>query len=90
MQLNHTTEGKVTRLATARAVRGLSHLALGRRIGVDALTIFRWETGKEAIPRISTAKRLGLALRWPWEDLMADPLDNEDATQRVWLARRAE
>lgn len=89
VMLNHMSDGRVTRLATARSIRGLSHATLARMVGTDALNIFRWETGKEEIPTAAMVKRLALAMMWPWEDLTKPPLDEEDADERVLLARKA-
>jgi len=88
MQLPLAPDGRVSRLAIARGVRGVSCIALGRRVGVTAEQISVWERGKSPIPSLATHKRLGLALGWPWEDLMLEPLDHESAWNRLVSARK--
>lgn len=88
MELSPTPDGRVTRLAIARGVRGITCLTLSKRVGVTSVDIMAWERGISPIPSLAIYKRLGLALAWPWEDLMGEPLDRESAWNRLVSARQ--
>lgn len=88
MELIRTNEDQVTRLALVRAIRGTTHQTLGHAVGVDATTVFRWERGTVK-PLPCQVKRLGLALGWPWTDLMDVPLPYDDAWTTLLNARKA-
>ena len=88
MQLPRVADGRVTRLAVARAVRGVSCHTLAERVGVAPSDISLWERGIDPIPSLAMHKRLGLALAWAWEDLMLEPLDHESAWNRLVSARQ--
>lgn len=87
MELLKDPGGRVTHLAFTRALRGLSHQALGHAVGVRAEDVLAWETGDVAITT-AKAKRLGLAMRWPWEAFMYDPMDYDEAYEKLLKARR--
>jgi len=88
MELPRLPDGRVTRLAVARSVRGVTCLILSNRVGVTSVDITAWERGIAPIPSLAMCKRLGLALGWPWEDLMLEPLDHESAWNRLVSARQ--
>jgi len=88
MELSKDPEGRVTHLAFTRSLRSLSHKALGQMVGVRAEEVLAWETTETAIPR-SKAKRLGLAMRWPWEALTLEPMDYDEAYGKLIQARRS-
>jgi hypothetical protein len=88
MQLNTTTNGTVTPLATIRAIRAVTPETLGRRVGVEPEQVFRWETDQEPIPSDAMCKRLGLALMWPWRDLAAPAVPYSDAWRALVDARQ--
>lgn len=81
-------DGRVTRLAVARAVRGVSCLTLGRRVGVSANQISAWERGQSPVPNRAMRLRLALALAWPEQDLTYEPMDHESAWSRLVSARQ--
>jgi hypothetical protein len=56
-------------------------------IGVRAEDVYAWETAGVKIPR-SKMKRLGLAMRWPWENLTLDPIPYDEAYAQLIQARR--
>lgn len=88
MELPRVADGRVTRLAVARCVRGVTCLTLAKRVGVHPDDISLWERGALSIPSLAMCKRLGLALGWPWEDFMLEPLDHESAWNRLLSARQ--
>lgn len=88
MELRKDPEGRVTHLAFTRALRSLSHQSLGQMIGVRAEDVLAWETTDTAIPR-AKAKRLGLAMRWPWEALTLEPMEYDEAYEKLVGARRS-
>lgn len=89
MELPRREDGLVEPLAVVRAIRDVSHKALAARVGVDAETVLRWETGREPIPSVAMTKRLGLALGWSWYDLATPPRPVGEAWQTVLAARQA-
>jgi len=77
----------VTPLAVVRAIRGLSHQTVGRRVGVEAEQVLAWERG-EPIRPAAAVKRLGLALGWEWRDLMGPAVPHKDAWSTLVEARQ--
>ena len=73
MNLPTCPDGNVTRLAVARAARGLTCAQLGEAVGVSASQISAWERG---LSDPVGAQRAALALRlgWPVCDFGAEPL----------------
>ena len=87
MELSKTVDGQVTHLALVRALRGLSHKGVGHSIGVSAEEVLAWERDNKPIPS-AKAKRIGLALRWPWEALLLEPMVYDEAYGKLVQARR--
>lgn len=85
MQLIRTEDDLVTRIALVRAMRGVSHASLAKQLGVEAAQVLHWERGELVKP--SMAKRLGLALRWPWSEFMLAPLPHDEAWDSLVKAR---
>lgn len=77
MELIRTPEDLVTRVALVRAMRGLSHATLAKRLGVEAADVLQWERGRPVKPAM--AKRMSLAMRWRWEDFLLPPMAHDDA-----------
>lgn len=88
VELIRTNEDQVTKIALVRAIRGTTHAALGHVLGVEATTIFAWERGT-AKPLPCQVKRLGLALGWPWAELLGAPLPHDTAWEQLVAARKA-
>jgi len=88
MELVRTAEDQVTRFALVRAIRGTTHKTLGHQLGVPATDVLAWERGKEK-PSPAQVKRLGLALRWDWADLVQPPLPHDEAWSELLAARKA-
>lgn len=78
MNLPTTPDGLVTRMAVARAARGLSCASLGEAVGVTAAQVSCWERG---VSEPSPAQRCAVALRlgWPIRDLVLPPLAEGEA-----------
>ena len=73
MNLPATADGRVTRLAVARAARAVSCAELGDAVGVPGSVVAGWERGSV---RPSPAQVCAVALRLGWsvEDLVGDDL----------------
>jgi hypothetical protein len=89
MELVRTPDGFVTRLALVRAIRGVTMQGLGRDVFVSPERVLAWENGTEPIPNEAMAKRLGLALRWSWADLLSPAMEHDDAWRSLCTARKA-
>jgi transcriptional regulator with XRE-family HTH domain len=71
-----TTIGR--RIASARALRGVTQAKLAARVGCSTATICLWERD-EVSPRISELRKLAQALRVKLNDLLEDPDGKRDS-----------
>lgn len=88
MELTKTPEGTVTRMALVRAIRGITYNKLAAQVQVDATDIFSWERG-QVFPGAANLKRMGLAMRWNWQDFTLEPLPYDEAWEHLVGARKA-
>jgi ribosome-binding protein aMBF1 (putative translation factor) len=87
MELTRTSDNLVTRVALVRAMRGWSHATLAQKVGVDALTVLRWERGQESLTP-AMCKRLGMAMRWKWHEFSLPALPYDEAVGSLTMFRR--
>lgn len=87
MALPTMKDGRVTRLAIIRVARGVDYYWLARAIEVHADDIVQWEYG-ETIPPMVKLRRIALALGWPIEAVLGDPIEEESAVATLARARR--
>lgn len=73
MNLPVTADGRVTRLAVARAARAVSCAELGAAVGVPGSTVAGWERGSSC-PSPAQVCAVALRLGWSVGDLVGDDL----------------
>ena len=78
MNLPVAADGRVTRLAVARAARAVSCAELGDAVGVPGSVVAAWERGSSC-PSPAQVCAVALRLGWPVEDLVAGGLSEGDA-----------